>query len=97
MSWHRHYGLPRKQELMRPDLARQQFWSSFWAGAQIVFGLLLLLAVYGWMGAADAAAAAEDAQHKAERVVAHCLNGGTFSVNDRDAIKCGTPLYEKGN
>lgn len=56
----RNFGVRRVDTFMRHDLARQQFWSSFWAGLQIIVGLGLLLAVYGWVGAMDAKAEAED-------------------------------------
>lgn len=83
MNWiYRRYGLRWPSDYPPADLLM--------GGVSITLMLLAVLTLYGWVGAMDAAAAAEDR-------LAHCLNGGTFQVNTNDALKCQGVLYEKGN
>lgn len=70
----------------------------------IAITLIALIAVYAFIGSQDAKAGVEAEKAvvvvkfaKVDSMLAHCLNGGTFKVNEKDAIKCGLPIYEKGN
>ena len=82
-------SIPRRNNTLF-DIHGERVWDNLIDGAVIVLFCFALLAVYGWVGAMDAAAAAEDR-------LTHCLNGGTFQVNTNDALKCQGVLYEKGN
>lgn len=80
--------------LLRPDIARRKLLRSLLHAVQIICMLLALLAVYGWMASRDAAAEAENTAARAEKMLAHCLNGGTFKTNELGALKCGVTLHE---
>lgn len=81
-------------DLLRPDIARRKLLLSLVHTVQIICTLLALLAVYGWMASRDATAEAENTAARAEKMLAHCLNGGTFRTNELGALKCGVTLHE---
>lgn len=75
-----------KSKYLRPELERSAFWKSFWAAIQIIGACLLLLALYGWMGARDAEA------HTSALLASYMTHG---AVESQDTIyMCGKKTYE---
>ena len=82
----RNYHVKRKDQFMRPDLERKQFWTSFFAAVQIIAGLMLVLAIYGWMGARDAEA------HSSALLGQYMTHG--FVEDSETIFMCGSRAYE---
>ena len=63
---------------------RKRLLESLKAAMQIIFGLMALLAIYGWMGERDAHAASLETQRAAFTVIEQCLGEkpGVVKIGD---------------
>ena len=82
-----------KNRYMRDDLREESFRKSFWAAVQITVGLIALLAVYGWMGARDAEAAASERETNLSARFAQYLTHG-YTENSDTIFMCERKTYE---
>lgn len=82
-----------KHKYLRPDLERKEFKRSVWAAVQIIAGLLALLAIYGWMGARDAEAAAIARENNISARFAQYLTHG-YTENADTIFMCERKAYE---